>query len=392
MADAHPPEHMSEHKPAAPPPLFEPTPKTDHIPRRRVLLELDFASLLYLGLGVLGAWLILALFRAATDFMAAIAVGSVLALALDQPVSRLQARLGLPRAASVGLVCLTLVVAIVGLVVFLSPAAIDQATEFGDELPETVEDMYSLPIVGERLEEADASQQVTEWVDELPANTSSEAVTDLVTRLIGGMTTALAVVIVAFAVLFDGQLIISRIRRTIPSHHRSTADWLGGVFYRTFGRYFAGSLLVAIMAGLYVLTVGLILGVPLAPVVGIWVMTTNLIPQVGGLLGGSLFVLLAVTVSVTTGLIALVLFLIYQSTENYLIQPSIVGGAVQLSPPATMIAVLVGGVSAGVPGALLAVPLVATAKAAYTELRWGHQDPRQDHGLPRDQPVTQATT
>ncbi|HWI04032.1 MAG TPA: AI-2E family transporter, partial [Acidimicrobiales bacterium] len=47
----------------------------------------------------------------------------------------------------------------------------------------------------------------------------------------------------------------------------------------------------------------------------------------------------------------------------------VVGRSVKLSPPATMTAALIGVSAGGVVGALLAVPVVAAAKAAYVELR-----------------------
>ena len=39
---------------------------------------------------------------------------------------------------------------------------------------------------------------------------------------------------------------------------------------------------------------------PLAPIAGLWSMLTNFIPQIGGFLGGSFFVLLALTKSPVT--------------------------------------------------------------------------------------------
>ncbi len=46
-----------------------------------------------------------------------------------------------------------------------------------------------------------------------------------------------------------------------------------------------------------------------------------------------------------------------------------VGRSVDLSPPATMTAALVGVSAGGVVGAMLAVPLLGAAKAVYLELR-----------------------
>ena len=89
---------------------------------------------------------------------------------------------------------------------------------------------------------------------------------------------------------------------------------------------------------------------PLAPIAAIWAALTNLIPQIGGFLGGAFFVLLALTESPTTAVIAGVLFLGYQQFENNVVGPAIVGSAVNLTPPATMLAALIGGAAAGVPG------------------------------------------
>ena len=63
----------------------------------------------------------------------------------------------------------------------------------------------------------------------------------------------------------------------------------------------AGSVLVAGIAGLSVLVVGLILGVPLTPLLALWVAIFDLVPQIGGAAGGIPFVLLGLTQGITTG-------------------------------------------------------------------------------------------
>jgi predicted PurR-regulated permease PerM len=51
----------------------------------------------------------------------------------------------------------------------------------------------------------------------------------------------------------------------------------------------------------------------------------------------------------------------------------IVGQAVNVTPPTTMLAALIGGAAAGVPGALVATPLVGAVKQLYMQLRWGQE-------------------
>jgi predicted PurR-regulated permease PerM len=169
--------------------------------------------------------------------------------------------------------------------------------------------------------------------------------------------------------MVDGEILVRRMRALVPASERERTTRVAGIVYATFGSYFAGSLFVAVLAGLATLSVGLLLGVPLAPVAGLWTSLTNLIPQIGGFLGGSFFVLLALTKGPVQAVIALAFVLAYQNLENHVIQPAIVGRAVNLSPPATMMAALVGAAAAGVPGALVATPLLGAVKAIYLDSR-----------------------
>lgn len=344
-----------------------------------MLAELDGVTVAYVAAGVLVAWAAFGLFRVAADTLTAIGVGVLLALAFDPLVQRVRRRTGSRRAPAVAAVGTGLLVAFVAVAAVLGPPAAERAARFGTELPDTVRQAYELPVVGERLERADAVGRVQAWVDDLPGQLTSETLRDAVDRVLGGAAAVGSVLLVAFAVLLDGERLVARVRRLVPAGHRARADWAGRIFYRTMSRYFAGSLLLAVMAGTWTLTYGLALGVPLAPLAAVWVMLTNLIPQVGGFLGGSVVVVLAVTAGLTTGIVALACFVVYMSTENYVLQPAVVGKAVDLTPPSTMLAAFVGGATAGVPGALVATPLLAATKAMYLEVRFGVRPEDEEH-------------
>ena len=72
----------------------------------------------------------------------------------------------------------------------------------------------------------------------------------------------------------------------------------------------------------------------------------------------------------------LAIFLVYQNIENHVLQPVIVGRAVKLSPPATMVAALIGVSAGGVVGALFAVPILGASKAIYLAVRSGSIEAR----------------
>jgi putative heme transporter len=192
---------------------------------------------------------------------------------------------------------------------------------------------------------------------------------------IGGALAAFMTILVAIVLLLDGRRLLTQVRRVVPARHHARFERVVDITYRTVGRYFAGSLFISMLVGICMLVAGLILRVPLIPIVALWAAITNLIPQVGGFLGGSAFVLLGLTRSPRTALACLVYYLIWQQIENHVLQPTIIGDAVDLSPPTTMLAALAGGATASVPGALVAVPLVGVAKQVYFELRGTGQRP-----------------
>ena len=336
---------------------------------RRVLIDLDPLSFVALALATALAVALFSVASSASDMLTGIGVGLLLGVALSPVVSAVQRRWRFSRGIAVVIVGLGLSLTVSAVVLLVAPATVRQSQDFSRELPSTVRELYSWPIVGERLAEARAATRVDEWIQDAPANIDDETLADVGDRLLGGVFSAVVVVVTSMGVLVDGEVIVRRLRVLVPGGRRDRADRLGRIVYATFGSYFAGSLFVAVMAGLVTLSTGLALGVPLAPVAALWTTFTNLIPLIGGLLGGSFFVLLALTQGPVQAVVALAVVLVYQNLENHVIQPAIVGRAVNLSPPATMLAALVGGAAAGVPGALLATPLVAAAKAVYLDSR-----------------------
>jgi predicted PurR-regulated permease PerM len=325
----------------------------------------------WLAAGVATALLLLGLVRNVSSGLTSIGVGLLLAFALDPVVVRIRRRFHCSRPVAVGVVGAGFVVALGFLVLVLGPPAVEQAGEFGRELPETVEDLYDLPLAGGWLRDADASEKVQEWVDDLPARLDEKTLRDAAERIIGGLLSAVVVALIGIAVLVDGDRLVRRLLAALPDSVEPGAVQAGRIFYRTIGAYFSGSLLVAACAATFILAVGLALGVPLAPAAALWALVVNLIPQIGGFLTGSFFALLGFANGGTTGVLCILLYVLWMNFENHILQPAIVGEAVDLSPPTTMLAALVGGAAAGVPGALVATPLVGAAKAIYLEVRYG---------------------
>lgn len=302
---------------------------------------------------------------------ASLAVAVLLTLALNPLVEGVQRRTNAARGVAVGVVVTGVVLVLSAAALLLVPAAIRQARALGSDLPGVVADLGELPLVGERLRDADVPARVEAWIEELPERLSGDTtpLKEAAGTVADGLVAASLTLLLALALLVDAESLLRNVRRAIPARHRGRAEHLASLTYDVVGRYVAGSLLVSAIAGLSVLVVGLALGVPLTPLAAAWVSMWNLVPQIGGAMGGIPFVLLALTAGPGTGLACAVFFVLYLQFENNLLSPLVVGKAVKLSPPATMAAALIGVSAGGVVGALLAVPTVGAAKAVYLELR-----------------------
>lgn len=337
----------------------------------RIVVDIEPASLAKLACAFIALIAFVAVIGTATRTVTAFAIAGILSVALDPVVTRMSARLHIGRGLAVGLLALAaaLVASLAG--ALLAPPTIHQADNLRRDIPDVVESMTSLPIVGSRLADAGVPAKAKKWIEDLPDRLSGDTtpIRSAASTAFHGVTALLLVLLFTSALLVDGPFLVHHIGRAVPAQHREWVTRAATAARDVVGRYVAGSLTVAGIAGVFTLIVGLVLRVPLAPLLAVWVALWDLVPQVGGAAGGIPFVLLAFTHSPLTGVICGVLFVLYLQIENNVVQPLLVGRAVQLSPPATMAAALIGVSAGGVVGALLAVPLTGAAKAIYLDSR-----------------------
>ncbi|MEP7053920.1 MAG: AI-2E family transporter [Actinomycetota bacterium] len=313
---------------------------------------------------------IVGLVRAAPRATTAVTIGTLFALALNPVVEFVMRLTRMPRTWSVAAVFAIAATVIIGLGVLMIPPASRQISDVGEQLPKSISELGQLPFIGRQLQNNNVPTNLSNFFQQLPERLggSHSPLGPALRSLVSGFFAGGIVLLLAVCLLLDGGRLIGHARRLVPTQRRPLADRLGGLAYRAIGRYVAGSLFVAAIAATYVLAVGLILRVPLAPLLALNVMLFDLVPQIGGAAGGAPFVIMGFSRSPTTGLLCLILFVGYTYLENNLIQPIIIGQAVQLSPVATMAAALIGVAAGGVVGALIAVPFVGASKLIYLEL------------------------
>ncbi|MER6994297.1 AI-2E family transporter [Streptomyces sp. NPDC000410] len=306
-------------------------------------------------------------------------VAALLITALLQPtVARLR-RVGLPRGLA------TAVTAILGFVVmglvgwFVVWQVMDNLDNLADRVKDGIEELKRWAL--------DSPFHVTEQqINDIAANlqdtigTNTEEITTAglqgVTVMVEILTGMLLTMFSTLFLLHDGKRIWQWSLKLVPAAARPGVAGAGPRAWRTLTAYVRGTVIVALIDAIFIGLGLYFLDVPLAVPLAVFIFLFAFIPLVGAVVSGALAVVVAlVTQGVFTALMVLVVVLAVQQIEGHVLQPFILGRAVRVHPLAVVLAVAAGGLTAGIGGAVVAVPLVAVTNTVVGYLRAYSMEP-----------------
>ncbi|WBU51785.1 AI-2E family transporter [Paracoccus sp. SCSIO 75233] len=189
-----------------------------------------------------------------------------------------------------------------------------------------------------------------------------------VNAVIGGIANLVLVLTVAIFLALHPETYVQGMLRMVPIAHREHAAEILREIGDKLWSWLAGQsldmLIVAILTG-----GGLwLLDIPLALVLGIIAGLTNAIPYIGPFLSGIPAVLFSLTQGPRDALYVLLLFVAVQQLEGNVIMPLIQRRAAGLPPVMTIFGVIGFGVLFGLPGILVAAPLMVVAMVLVQRL------------------------
>ncbi len=215
------------------------------------------------------------------------------------------------------------------------------------------------------------SKNLTNTIQKHGGQLISSAITTVkaVTEFLAGL---LLVFLTTFYLLRDGDKVWTFFVRMFPMASRPRLDHAGRAGWHTFGGYMRGQLLIALFHGTTITIVLLILRVPLAAALGVLIFIGSFIPLVGLVVTGALAVAVALLEHGVTGAIVVaVAIIVLVQVEGHLLQPFILSRSVDIHPLAVVLSVVAGTTLRGIPGALIAVPLVAFLNTSFRALQHG---------------------
>jgi predicted PurR-regulated permease PerM len=312
----------------------------------------------------------------ASEVLLSIGLAAVFALGLDPVVRKLTAR-GWGRGKSALLVFAALFLAGSVLVIWVATPIWNEVQGLAHDLPTYVEELKTDAGFQELSENTDVMEKVEDVAqdiaDKIPQAASS--LLGITGDLVGS---ALSVVTLVFLTLF---LLIGLpdLKKSalvlMPPGTAAHVDRLYGEVTHTIYSSLLGNLVISVIAGSVVFVTATLIDAPYPIVLAVIVGLFDLIPQIGSMIAAIIVVLITLAgTGVTAAAILLIVILVYQQLENYVIQPVVYGQAVELSGFATIAVVMAGGAVMGVMGAILAVPVAASVKIIVRDLTSGRRD------------------
>lgn len=283
------------------------------------------------------------------------------ATVIERPVIKLEAR-GWPRAAGILAVYLVILLGIAGIGTVFVPLITSEARAFSNEVPELIDDLAEdwrtsdnefLARTGYRY-----LTQLKFRLENPPPPTGDTAI-GVVTGIGTGLFGLVATFVIGFYYLMEKQFFKRLLLQQLQPESRDRVDLIWNNVEAKVGDWLRGQLLLCLIIG-FAAGIGYgLLGLRFWLLLAVFAGITELIPIIGPWIGGVPAFVVALLDSWEKAIIVAVFLILLQFTENSILVPRIMRGAIGLSPLTVFLAVLIGGQFMGVLGALLALPFAA---------------------------------
>ncbi|MDP7171179.1 MAG: AI-2E family transporter [SAR324 cluster bacterium] len=191
----------------------------------------------------------------------------------------------------------------------------------------------------------------------------------LITKVVGSVFTLFLTFMVAAFILVDTERILSFWRSLVPRKYHLRYNDLLKSLDKGLNGVVRGQLMICLINGILTFIGLLMIGVPFAFTLGLVAMVFSLIPIFGTILSSIPIVIMGLTISLSTGVLALAWILLIHFIEGNFLNPKIMGTSAQIHPAIIVFVLVTGEHMAGIAGALLAVPVYSILQTFFFFLK-----------------------
>lgn len=284
--------------------------------------------------------------------LALLVLGIVIAEAVRPLVDRLNRRL--PWVLSILLVFLVILLLVAGVIWLSAPPLAREVRGVAFRMPRLIQELegwlaqHNVPI----------EQRVINAVSDQLGRLAG-ALIELPLAILHSLLELALVVFVAIYWLILTPHAWEFVRSLLPASKQEPVKQVLGDMGRAMGGYVRGVAIVGGILGITTYLLLLLIHVHYPAVLGMLTAVLEFVPVLGATISMTVLVLVALSQSPATALIAFVAALILHQTEVHILVPNVMAKETSISPLLAVLAVFAGGTLGGVLGAILAIPLVA---------------------------------
>ena len=336
----------------------------------------------YFGFMVtVGALLALTMLQALASASAVfilIIISIFLAAGLNPAVLFFQNR-GLSRGASVSAVMGSVLLFVAAFIAVAVPPLIDQGNQLLDNAPQLIKDLNNNAFINDLNNKYGVIDSLQSNLDSVIkdgqfAVTAFGGVLGVGKAVISSLVSTITILVLTLYFLASLPQVINIGLRFVPTSRRDRVSKLTNAIVSRIGSFVGGQAIIAALAALFILIMGLTIGMPYPGPLAMVVLICGFIPLVGHFIGMSIVTVVSLTDSLTTALIALGAYIVYVQIENYVITPKIMRKSLAIPGLVTIIAALLGASLLGLIGGLLAVPIAAAVLLILDEVVFPRAD------------------
>ena len=297
-------------------------------------------------------------------------VSFIIAYTLKPLKNWLSERLNISPKRSSLLIILLFLLSFVGLLYCIVPSILNESGNFGIMLDSIEEYILNLA-VRFKLDRLPIFETIYIQVGEKINMVLSSASTNLVDNMIslGENIIAFAVVpITTYYLLADGHLLYKKLLLIFPTDKRVLIKNINNNIDKILSRYILSQLLLSLIIGLLSFVLLLVLRVKFPLVLSIINAIANIIPYFGPIIGGVPIIFMALTGSITKGILAAIGVILIQQVEGNFLAPKITGDSTNMHPIIIIILLILGEKMGGVIGMVLIVPIAVIIKVVYDDI------------------------
>lgn len=286
----------------------------------------------------------------------------IIASAIAPAVGFLE-KIKIPRVIGTLLVYIIVIGIIAFLVALILPTVAKNAKDLASSLPDYIrvlsEKFNSFQNASSKYEIfVNKLQDYLSTIGDVLRTISSNIVSSAV-KFFGGVFSLMLVVVMSFYISVQKKGVQRVLTAIIPINYRDYILNLWERAQKKLGRWLQGQLFLAVLVGVLVYVGLSLLNIKYALLLGIISGILELFPYIGPVLAAIPGVILGFLQAPILGLWVLIVYLVIQQIESYVIAPLVMGKVVSLNPIVVILALLIGEKLGGILGMVLSVPLAA---------------------------------